>query len=99
MEYFIAFKNTDFVIKAERFLIAQKLRVVMQPLPSQLHSGCGLCLRIDPCDVKLALRILAEGGVEETMLFSRDPKDNQYSYVDINEVERNSNGSMLGAKL
>jgi len=85
MEYIIAFNNTDNAVKSERALLEQKIHAIMQPLPSQIHMGCGLCLKIGSCEVKTSLKILAEKGIGEIMIFSSEAKGAQYSYTEINE--------------
>ena len=86
MEYIITFKNTNFAIKAEQFLLEEKLHVSVAPLPSQIRAGCGICLRLGPGEIKSAISTLAEKGIDEIGLFSRAPKGGQYDYTPINDA-------------
>lgn len=79
MEYVITFKNTNSAIKSEQYL-AEKLRVSVMPLPSQIRAGCGICLRILPEDIGEALRILDEKSMKETGLYSRTEIGGRYVY-------------------
>ena len=81
MEYVIAFKNTNFAIKAEQCLLEQKLQVSVLPLPSQISAGCGICLRVNQEEIKPALKILADKNIEGITLFSRVLKNNQFVYT------------------
>ena len=83
MEYILTFKNTNFAVKSEQFLLEQKLRVGVLPLPPQIRAGCGICLRIRPDEIRQALEILKEKGIDETGLFSRETDGNNYIYKKI----------------
>jgi len=85
MEYIIAFKNTNFSIKAERCLLEQKLRVAVMTLPSQIRAGCGICLRIPPEDIKLALGALSNEGIDGMEMYSRIAKDNKFVYAEVKD--------------
>jgi len=82
MEYIIAFKNTNYAIKAEQCLLEQKLRVSVLPLPSQISAGCGICLRIKTDEIKSALKALANNNIDEIKLFLRVMENNQYIYAE-----------------
>ena len=83
MEYILTFSNTNFAIQAEQCLLEKQLRVAVLPLPSQIHAGCGICLRIAPDEIRQALEALKERGICESGLFSRTPDANSYSYTEI----------------
>lgn len=80
MEYVITFKNTNSAIKSEQYLLTEKLRVSVMPLPSQIRAGCGICLRVKPEEIGAALRILDQKNVKETGLYSRTEIDGRYLY-------------------
>lgn len=80
MEYVITFKNTNCAIKSEQFLLAEKLRVSVMPLPSQIRAGCGICLRIKPEEIGAALRFLNQNNMTETGLYLRTEIDGRYVY-------------------
>ena len=82
MEYILTFKNTNFAIKAEQNLLAAKLQVKVLPLPPQISAGCGICLRINPDEVKQAVKILADNSINEIGLFSRESVNGKYIYTD-----------------
>jgi len=85
MEYIIAFKNTNFAIKAERCLLAQKLLVTVMPLPSQIRAGCGICLRIPPKEIKFARDALFDEGINEIEMYARAAKDNKFIYTEVKD--------------
>lgn len=80
MEFVITFKNTNNAIKSEQYLLAEKLRVSVMPLPSQIQAGCGICLRIKPEEIDAALRILDQNDMKETGLYLRTEIDGRYVY-------------------
>ena len=82
MEYIIAFKNTNYAIKAEQCLLEQKLRVGVLPLPSQISAGCGICLRVKMDEIKPALEILAGKNIPEAGVFLRVEENNRYIYTE-----------------
>ena len=85
MEYIITFKNTNFAIKAEQALLEKKLGVSVQPLPSQIRAGCGICLRLNQNEIRAALKTLTERGIDEIGLFLRESKGSQYNYTKTND--------------
>ena len=85
MEYIVTFKNTNFAIKAEQCLLEQKLRVSVLPLPSLISTGCGICLRIKPDEIKSALDILAEKNISGIALFLRAEENNRFVYTEVDK--------------
>jgi len=83
MEYIITFKNTNFAIKAEQWLLEQRLQVGVLPLPSQISAGCGISLRIGQNEIKSALAVLAEVQITDIGLYSKIAEDGRYSYNEI----------------
>ena len=81
MEYIITFKNTNFAIKAEQCLLEQNLHPGVLPLPSQVNAGCGICLRINPEEIKSSLKIIADKNIEGIAVFSRVMENNQFVYT------------------
>jgi len=79
MEYIITFKTTNRAIKAEQCLLECDISVGVAPLPSQIKAGCGICLRIKPDQLEVALQILAD-NVDEYGLYSRAMQDGKYTY-------------------
>jgi len=85
MEYIITFKNTNFAIKAEHCLLEKKLSVSVLPLPSQISSGCGICLRVNQDEIKAALKALVDKKIDEISLFSRQTGHGRFSYTEIKD--------------
>jgi hypothetical protein len=61
--------NTNYAIKAEQYLLEQKLQISVLPLPSQISAGCGICLRVHQAEIKPALKALAASQINEIGLF------------------------------
>ena len=83
MEYIITFKNTNFAIKSEQYLLEAKLRVAVMPLPSQIKDGCGICLRISAEEIGLARQIIADKNIGAMVLYSRVTLNGKYIYSEI----------------
>ena len=80
MEYILIFENTNMAMKAERCLLAKKLNVTALPLPNEISAGCGICLRIGPEDIEVALKALSESGVTKTTVYWRRDVDGEVEY-------------------
>lgn len=87
MEYVITFKNTNFAIKAEQCLLKEKLSVAVMPLPSQIRAGCGICLRILPEEINLALEILKKNNINEIGLFAKTGESGNFIYAEIDKQQ------------
>lgn len=85
-DYLITFKNTNWAIKSEQYLLAEELQVTAMPLPSQVSAGCGICLRIPAAEIRAALDILTAKKVEEVGLYSRVQQDKDYSYSKVTGI-------------
>ena len=83
IEYVLTFKNTNFAIKAERFLLAEKLKIGVMPLPSQVSAGCGICLRVSEGELERALSILDDKHIGEVGLYSRTCEGGKYFYEEV----------------
>ncbi|MRR15970.1 MAG: DUF3343 domain-containing protein [Deltaproteobacteria bacterium] len=44
----ILFKSVSYALKAEKILKAEKLPHKLIPVPKQISSDCGICLRFEP---------------------------------------------------
>jgi hypothetical protein len=56
--YVILFKSVSYALKAEKILKAEKLPHKLIPVPKQISSDCGVCLRFEPAfqdDIKAEL--------------------------------------------
>ena len=80
MEYVLTFKNTNFAIKAEQYLLVKNLHVSAIPLPSDISAGCGISLRLMDDEIETAVSILRENGIEFN-LYARDKGTGTVSQV------------------
>lgn len=56
--YVILFKSVSYALKAEKILKQEGLPHKLIPVPKQISSDCGICLRFDPAlldQIKAAL--------------------------------------------
>jgi hypothetical protein len=56
--------STSHAILIEKLLIKNGLRCKLIPVPRQLSSDCGVCVRISKDDITLTNLILSETNVE-----------------------------------
>ncbi|MFP3896663.1 MAG: DUF3343 domain-containing protein [Anaerolineales bacterium] len=56
--------STSHAIRAEKVLHRAEVASKLIPVPRNLSSNCGVCLRIDPSDVEAAEEALEEAGIE-----------------------------------
>ena len=85
MEYIITFKNTNFAIKAEQCLLEKKLQISVMPLPSQIRAGCGICLRVNQDEIKLALKALLDKQIDEIELFTMVTENGRFIYNELKD--------------
>jgi len=81
MEYIITFKSTHLAMKAEQYLLDEKLTFIMIPLPSQISAGCGICVKASSDGIEKALKTLKDKQVDGTALFSRIMENGRYVYT------------------
>ena len=81
MEYVITFKSTNLAIRAEQCLLKTGTAVTVMPLPSQIHAGCGICLRVSQTDMRAAMSDLQNDGIAEFELYARARGGGKYSYT------------------
>lgn len=60
----ILFKSTSHVMRAERALGQVGVKCRLIPVPRELSSQCGICLRLDPPSLAPALAELAARDIE-----------------------------------
>lgn len=80
MEYILVFENTNRAMKAERLLLSNKLHVGALPLPDEISSGCGICLRVGAESIDVALRVLSESDMTGTTVYVRREVEGQIEY-------------------
>lgn len=56
--------STSHAIRAEKILHQAGIDSKLIPVPRNLSSNCGVCLRIDPADAEAAEEALEEAGME-----------------------------------
>ena len=59
----VLFRSTSHAIRAERVLQEAGLRSKMIPVPRQISSECGVCIRLERLDLSDAQRALIEAGM------------------------------------
>ena len=60
----ILFHSTNHALRAEKVLTKAGIASKMIPVPRQLSSDCGVCLRIAQSSREAACRALEDAGVE-----------------------------------
>ncbi len=80
MEYIITFSNTNSAIKAEQFLLKEKIPVTVLPLSPQIRAGCGICLKIKAGQIRAALGILEKNKIRDINVFSVMEENNEKHY-------------------
>ena len=60
----ILFHSTSHAIRAERVLEEARLQSKLIPVPRQLSSDCGVCVRVARLDQSAAKRALEGAGME-----------------------------------
>lgn len=60
----ILVNSTNYAIKAERFLQAIPIACKLIPVPRQLSSDCGVCVRVQQADRERVLQVLEAAGAE-----------------------------------
>lgn len=56
--------STSYAMRIEKLLQEQGLACKMIPVPRQISSDCGVCVRVLRSDVKAARQAIAEAQVE-----------------------------------
>jgi len=64
MEYVITFESTNLAIKSEKILTEKAVGKSVMPLPSQIRSGCGICLRVGKESIEAAEKHLKNAGIK-----------------------------------
>lgn len=69
--YVVLFKSVSYALKAEKILKAEKLPHKLIPVPKQISSDCGICLRFESTlqdQIKAALA--DKVGIEEIRMIA-----------------------------
>jgi hypothetical protein len=56
--------STGHAIRLEKLLQGQGLACKMIPVPRQISSNCGVCIRVSRADVEAASQVVATAGLE-----------------------------------
>ncbi len=59
----ILFPGTSHAVRAESLLVRAGVDCRLVPVPRQLSSDCGVCVRLAPGDEDRALEVLSGAGV------------------------------------
>ncbi len=59
----VLFAGTSHAVRAESLLVRAGVPCRLIPVPRELSSDCGVCVRLEPADEERALAILAEAGL------------------------------------
>jgi hypothetical protein len=60
----VLFSSTSGALRAEKLAKEARLRVKLIPVPRQLSSDCGICLRCDSTDLEAVRSLLERAKVE-----------------------------------
>ena len=64
MEAIILFHSTNYAIWTQDLLKENNITCKMIPVPRDLSSDCGYCVRISPDDLEVSEKLLKENNVE-----------------------------------
>jgi len=56
--------STSYALRAEKVLAGAEIDCKLIPVPRQLSSNCGICVRVRQDDSEAARQALEDGGVE-----------------------------------
>jgi uncharacterized SAM-binding protein YcdF (DUF218 family) len=56
--------STSHALRAEKILLRENIPSKMIPVPRQLSSDCGVCVRIERADRGIAQQALEQAGLE-----------------------------------
>ena len=59
----ILLPSTNHAMRAETLLLSAGLTFKLIPVPRQIASDCGVCIRIRRQDIETAQRIITEGAI------------------------------------
>lgn len=83
MEILFTFKNTHYVMLAEKVLLRAGVNVSVLPLPPQISAGCGLCIGMAADEREIAARALAENNVTEFEVYTKMLENGRIVYRDV----------------
>ena len=70
--YLLIFNNTHGAMKAESFLKAQEIKLMIMPTPTHITQSCGISIRIAEEEIEIVKRFIIEGNIEVKFLYARD---------------------------
>lgn len=79
-EVIFTFSSTNAAIKAETVLIQAGLAVKVMSLPSSIKAGCGICLRFQPNQARVAIQTLDQSGTTVSELWMRTTDNSNSRY-------------------
>ena len=81
-ERLLSFGSVHHSIRAEKLLLAAKIKVDALPTPREIDISCGECLLFMAADQKQAIDILDSHGVCWTKLFTCDIENRIYEELE-----------------
>ncbi len=60
----IIFLSANHAVRAEGVLLKNGFQCKLIPIPRNISSDCGICLRINTADIKQAVKILSNLNIE-----------------------------------
>lgn len=64
----ILLPSTNLILRAEKILLAHQIKCKLIPVPREISSECGVCLRIQSQDQQIAVTRLEEMNVKNLRL-------------------------------
>lgn len=72
MSNIISFYTVSEVLKFERHLKEENIKVSLMPVPRSLSSSCGTCAKTDKKDLDKIKKIIEENNIEYDQIYSID---------------------------
>ncbi|MCL2139563.1 MAG: DUF3343 domain-containing protein [Treponema sp.] len=80
-EAVFTFSGTNQVIQAEQIFLDAGLKVRVMPIPPEIQSGCGLCLRLPVPEINSAGDLLEKSGIIPKQRYTRTLKNGKYELM------------------
>ncbi len=63
----LTFPALSLLLQAERFIVREGLRYRVQPIPSHLQAGCGMCIAVQAADAERVDALLGAEGIGHSL--------------------------------
>ena len=80
-EYVITFEGANQAVKAELKLVQAGLNPSVMPVVPQIAAGCGIALRIKPCELERCREALASADIAPSAVYERRAADYGFEYI------------------